>query len=407
MPNTVLRDERKLVGLIAVGHFFSHYFIMSLPPLFPLLKAEYGVSYTTLGGVTATYALCSAIAQYPLGILVDRFGARWFLIAGLAMVSVSFIAIGFTTSITALYVIAVVAGLADGVFHPADYEILSASVRKERSGRAYSVHTFTGFAGFAIAPMVIIPLTTVWNWHQVVAAGGIAGLLVAVVMVMNRHKMVSEGTRPVAAAAGPVRKTSALKLITSPPILMMFGFYVTAALANSGITNHGVSTLIEKYGFAYESASWILPAYLWGTMMGVLAGGIFADRFSRLDIMATIGNIIAGSALIAIAYLVMPIGAIIATFFVAGFVLGMVMPARDVLVRAVAPDDAAGRAFGFVNSGFGFGGTIGPIFIGWFLDRGFLESALVIPAIFMIVTMIFALGASRYRPAVPQALPAE
>jgi FSR family fosmidomycin resistance protein-like MFS transporter len=34
-----------VVGLIGAGHFLSHFYLLTLPPLFPLLKAEFGVSY--------------------------------------------------------------------------------------------------------------------------------------------------------------------------------------------------------------------------------------------------------------------------------------------------------------------------------------------------------------------------
>ena len=43
------RHDLKVMGLIAAGHFLSHFYILSLPPLFPLLRGEYGVSYTALG----------------------------------------------------------------------------------------------------------------------------------------------------------------------------------------------------------------------------------------------------------------------------------------------------------------------------------------------------------------------
>ena len=60
-----------VVGLLSAGHFFSHFYMLALPPLFPVLKAEFGVSYTALGGIVAAFSVASGAAQYPMGVLVD------------------------------------------------------------------------------------------------------------------------------------------------------------------------------------------------------------------------------------------------------------------------------------------------------------------------------------------------
>ena len=46
----------------------------------------------------------------------------------------------------------------------------------------------------------------------------------------------------------------------------------------------------------------------------------------------------------------------------------MIMPSRDMLVRAAAPPGAMGRAFGIVTTGFSIGGTVGPMLFGWIMD---------------------------------------
>ena len=47
------RQDAKVLGLISTGHFMSHFYSLSLPPLFPLLKEAFGVSYTELGMMMA------------------------------------------------------------------------------------------------------------------------------------------------------------------------------------------------------------------------------------------------------------------------------------------------------------------------------------------------------------------
>lgn len=399
--------SRLVVALISLGHFFSHFFILALPPLFPLLKQEFNVSYTALGGITALYAACSASAQYPLGTLVDRFGARVFLIPGLAIIACCFIAMGFTSSITALYVLAAVAGLADGVFHPGDYTILSARVPQERTGRAFSVHAFGGFAGFGLAPVIMVPLATLFGWHWAVMIAGVGGLAAAFALFLARNQLVIDtgGRAKTKQTAQAGAKVSNFGVLTSPALLLMFGFYVFSSTANMGVTNHGVSIMMESTGLSFAALSPLLPAYLWGIVLGVVAGGYVADMVRRVDLTATLGTAAAAILLFAVGAITLPQLVIIAVFFTIGFSYGLIMPSRDIVVRDVAPKSAVGRAFGFVNVGYGIGGALGPVLAGFILDLGYANEAFAILAGLLMISMFFTIAAIK-RPrhaAVPEA----
>jgi len=388
MTKKFVARENQVIALISSGHFFSHFFILVLPPLFPLMKQEFGVSYTMLGGISAIYAASSGLSQYPIGYLSDRLGARAFLIGGLTIISLAFIAMGFTNSISAFYALAIIAGLADGVFHPCDYTILTAAVDKARAGRAYAIHAFGGFSGFAIAPMVMVPLATIWGWQYAVITGGLAGLLAAIILLINFSKLATANTQK-SDASKPQQKTSARAILTSLPLLFMFGFYVFSSMANMGITTHAVSALIEITGLSFASVSAILPAYLWGIAAGILAGGYVADYIRRLEVTACLGTFASSIILLMIALVHLPLALLIAAFFLTGFAYGSTLASRDVVVRAVSPHDAIGQAFGFVNTGYGVGSAIGPILVGWILDQGMLQTALLVPAFLFFMSMVF------------------
>ena len=166
------RHDLKVMSLIGTGHFFSHFYILLLPPLFPLLKEQFGVGYVELGFALAVLNGTTGLTQAPVGFLVDRFGARGILITGLTLFSLGIGLVGVWPSYPVLLLLMVVAGLGNSVFHPADYAILSAAVDGRRMGRAFSIHTFGGYAGFALAPPVIVGLTALVGWQLARAAGG-------------------------------------------------------------------------------------------------------------------------------------------------------------------------------------------------------------------------------------------
>ena len=78
-------EDATVIGLISAAHFVSHYYILLLPPLFAFIRADYGVSYTELGLAIAVFNIVSAAFQTPTGFLIDRVGARFILICGLAL----------------------------------------------------------------------------------------------------------------------------------------------------------------------------------------------------------------------------------------------------------------------------------------------------------------------------------
>ncbi|MEE2981367.1 MAG: MFS transporter, partial [Pseudomonadota bacterium] len=191
-----LRDG-KIVGLVSGGHFFSHFYTLVLPPLFPLLHAEFGVSYMELGLLVSVGSLASGFAVLPVGFLVDRYGPVMLLVAGLAIEDAATLLMGFSSTYSMLLVLVILAGAGNSVFHPADYTILSAAVRYEWLGRAFSVHTFAGHAGWAVAPLLMAAFALALGWRSGLIIVGLVGLVMAVVIFVNR-----DGLRQAAALDG-------------------------------------------------------------------------------------------------------------------------------------------------------------------------------------------------------------
>src|SRR5258706_11004528 len=145
------RDIR-VNALICSGHFLSHYYQLCLPPMFIVWQQSFGVSYAELGLAMALMSGTTAVVQAPVGFLVDRYGARRFLIGGTLLMTMSIAAMGLATAYWQIALLAMLSGLGNSVIHPADYSILSGSVDPARIGRSFSLHTFVSHVGFPAAP---------------------------------------------------------------------------------------------------------------------------------------------------------------------------------------------------------------------------------------------------------------
>lgn len=394
---TMGRDIR-VIGLVSGGHFFSHFYFLVLPPLFPLLKVEFGVSYASLGLFLTAASLATGICQTPVGFLVDRFGARWILLAGLLLHSVAIMAIGFTTSYWAVLVLFMIAGVANTVYHPADYAILNARVTPHRLGRAFSIHTFSGNIAWAIAPAAMVALTALWDWRTAVILAGLAGIVTAAILAIRGADLVDRGvshaadkTKP-APAAETRTPLSGIQLLLSPPILMAFLFFMFIAMGTGAVRVFSVAALVAIYDTPLEAANGVLTGFLAGAAAGILVGGLLVDKVGRPELTA-IAGFLAGAALLAIAgSFSLPIAAMAAVLTGAGFVTGIVQPSRDLLVRRVTPPGSMGKVFAFVSTGLALGGVLMPIAFGWLMDHADPRWVFWLAAIIILLTVLTVSG---------------
>jgi FSR family fosmidomycin resistance protein-like MFS transporter len=402
------RDIR-VIGLVSGGHFFSHFYFLVLPPLFPLLKAEFGVSYASLGLFLTAASLATMICQTPVGFLVDRFGARWILLGGLLLHSVAITAIGFTSSYWAILVLFMVAGVANTVYHPADYAILNARVTPHRLGRAFSIHTFSGNIAWAIAPAAMVSLTALWDWRTAVILAGLAGIVTAAVFAIRGADLVDRdvvqendrATLPSTSEAAP--PLSGIQLLLSPPILMAFLFFMFIAMGTGAVRVFSVAALVAIYDTPLEVANGVLTGFLGGAAAGILVGGLLVDKVGKPELTAIVGFLVGAALLAAAGTFSLPIAAMAAVLTGAGFVTGIVQPSRDLLVRRVTPPGSVGKVFAFVSTGLALGGVLMPIAFGWLMDHADPRWVFWLSAIIILLTVLTVGGlasVSRERKAV-------
>lgn len=390
------RDVR-VIGLVSGGHFFSHFYFLVLPPLFPLLKVEFGVSYASLGLFLTAASLATGICQTPVGFLVDRFGARWILLAGLLLHSVAIMAIGFTTSYWAVLVLFMIAGVANTVYHPADYAILNARVTPHRLGRAFSIHTFSGNIAWAIAPAAMVTLTALWDWRTAVILAGLAGIVTALILAIRVTDLEDRadhtpGPAKSAAPTGAPLPLSGIQLLLSPPILMAFLFFMFIAMGTGAVRVFSVAALVAIYDTPLEAANGVLTGFLAGAAAGILVGGLLVDKVGKPEMTAIFG-FLSGAALLAIAgTFSLPIAAMAAVLTGAGFVTGIVQPSRDLLVRRVTPPGSMGKVFAFVSTGLALGGVLMPIAFGWLMDHADPRWVFWLAAIIILLTVLTVSG---------------
>ena len=74
---SVARQDARVLGLISTGHFMSHFYSLTLPPLFPFLKDAFDVSYTQLGVMMALIGGATAVKLLVQHLAGQKIPARF------------------------------------------------------------------------------------------------------------------------------------------------------------------------------------------------------------------------------------------------------------------------------------------------------------------------------------------
>jgi len=381
----------RTLSLISTAHWVSHFHMLVLPMLFPFLRAQLGVGYIELGFALTVFAVVSGLTQAPLGYIVDHVGARKILLAGLCLGGVALIMLGLHLSYTWLVASAGLLGVANSVYHPANYAILSAHMDDARMGRAFSVHTFAGFLGGAVAPAIMAALVTWIGGFGALIVAGAVGPLVAVLLVTLGVPDAGAKHRRASGAATPQQS------IVTPLLIMLTIFFTLLGLSSAGIGNFGVVALMRGYGASFSTANVALTVYLGASAVGVLAGGVLADRTKRHGQVSAACFAVNAAVVFLIACTTPPTVLLIAAMMVAGFLGGVIAPSRDMMVLNAAPAHAAGRAFGIVSTGFNFSGIASPLLFGWIMDQNMPRWVFGASAAFMVLTVLLAFFTDRDR----------
>jgi MFS family permease len=394
-------SEDKLIAGVCIAHFVSHYYMMLLAPLFVFIKDDYGVTYTELSLALAAFGVVSAVLQTPVGFFVDRFGAHLNLIGGLLLGSAAVAAAGLVDSFWVFIAMFAVMGLANTVYHPADYALLSERVTPQRVPQVFSFHTCSGMIGSAVAPGTLLFMQSLVGWRGAFVCAAALGIIAALILALQgepppRHRATQvakrRGDDPSSAAADGWR------LLLSPPILLNLVFFVLLAMVGGGLNQYLVVGLGALYGTPPALANTALTGLLVMSAIGVLVGGALATRTTHHTLVTAGGLLVTGAVSTLIGF-VDP-GALLLVLIVSlsGFASGLTMPSRDMIVRSVTPPGSFGKVFGFVTTGFHIGGMVAPLIFAQLLDHGHPRAVflyIAACAIVAIATVAFGMSGRR------------
>lgn len=390
-PTTPWRDDARVMALVGLAHGTSHFSHLLLPPLFPVLMQEFGLSFSQVGLLMTVFFAVSGIGQASAGFVVDRLGARPVLFGSLALFIVAALLASMAQGYGGLLAVSVLAGLGNAPFHPVDFSILNQRVSAPRLGHAFSVHGLAGHLGWAAAPVFLVGIASVAHWRTAyLAAAVLYGGVMALLWWQRAHLKTATVIRQQVAAAG-----SDVTFMRQPVIWWCFAFFLLSTMALAVIQTYSAPILKAMHGVSLQAATLTLTAFMLCGALGMVVGGFVAAHSRHTD--RVVGASMAVGAMCLLLAATGWLGGMgtMTALAATGFAVGVAGPSRDMMIRRATPTGATGRVYGTVYSGLDVGFALSPLLFGAFMDRGWYGLTLAGAALVLWLSVGVALGVGR------------
>jgi MFS family permease len=397
LPASPLRKDATVIGLVGLAHCISHFSQLLLAPLFPWLREAFAVSYAQLGFLLTIFFVVSCGVQALSGFWVDRYGPRPILFAGLALLGVAALGFAASQSYWMLAFFSVIAGTGNGVFLPVDYTLLNRKIGKARLGHAYSVHGITGSLGWALAPLMLVPITLAYSWRVALLCAAALVFTVLVVLWFKRDELTLEPLPTAAATATAAVAEGSLDFLKIPAVWMCFAFFFFYAGALSIVQTFAPQAARELHAVPAHLVALCLSIYMVCSAAGMALGGFLVSDPERCERIVGIAFGLAAGVALWLGFGSLPALAVPVLFGVMGFVSGIAGPSRDLLVKRSAPDNATGRVYGVVYGGLDIGQAVVPLLIGSLMDQQAWRGVWLALALLQGVLIVSAFNVRRVR----------
>ncbi|AXS79892.1 MFS transporter [Dechloromonas sp. HYN0024] len=386
------RSDIEVISLIGFVHGVSHFFQLLLPTLFPWLMQDFNLSFTAIGMTTTVFFVISGLGQAVSGFLVDRFGAVRVLGGGIACFALAGLVLHFASGYPMLIAVAIIAGLGNSIFHPADFTILNHRVSQPRLGHAFAVHGLSGNLGWAAAPIFMTGIATTAGWQTAALAASLVAIA-AMILLFWRRETINEAHDHRAAASNDAPSPT-FAFLGSRAVWLCFLFFLFITAAFGAIQNFASPILQAVYALSLTTAALALSTYMVGAAAGIVLGGFLAQKNVHEHLIAGALGVAALLAIL-LASSMLPAWAILPLMGGIGFCTGIAGPSRDLLVRKAATarfgKSAYGRVYGFVYSGLDLGLALAPVIFGSLMDGRRISEVLVGIAILQTLAIFSAL----------------
>jgi MFS family permease len=374
-------SSRRTLTVCGSAHALHDGFTDLLNVLYPLLQAQFGLSYAAIGALKSVYSGAMASGQIPSGKLAVRFGGVRVLALGTALVAVGYGLAGLTGSLYGVIAGLLLAGLGGSTQHPIGSSLVSAAFPGLRSRTALGTYNFTGDVGKMALPAVFAVIAAALGWQQ--------ALLVIAALAVVGAGLILASLKPVALQAED-GETRAMAGQDRPwAYWLLFSIHIADDLVRTGFMIF-LPFLLRDKGADLPTIGLGLSLLFAGGAAGKLVMGWVG---ARLGVVASVILTEAATTLLILALL--PLSLPLALILLP--VVGLMLNGTSSVLYGTVPEfvgpERRTHAFAIFYTGGSVAGATGPFLAGLMGDAVGLTIALAVVACIALTTipMVWAL----------------
>ncbi|WP_145514735.1 MFS transporter [Yersinia massiliensis] len=382
---SVKRTSFSILGAISVSHLLNDMIQSLILAIYPLLQAEFSLSFAQIGLITLTYQLTASMLQPLIGLYTDKHPQPYSLPIGMGFTLSGILLLAVATTFPVVLLAAALVGTGSSVFHPESSRV-ARMASGGRHGMAQSVFQVGGNFGSALGPLLAAILIAPYGkgnvgWFSLAALLAIVVLLQVSKWYQLQQRMTHGKAVNISSAKMLPKKTVIKTLAVLLVLIFSKYFYLTS------ISSYYTFYLMHKFGVSVQNAQIHLFVFLFAVAAGTIIGGPLGDRIGRKYVIwgsilgvAPFTLILPHASLYWMGILTVIIGVILASAFSA-----ILVYAQELIPGKVGM--VSGLFFGFA---FGMGG-LGAAVLGYVADLTSIELVYQICAFLPLLGIFTAL----------------
>ena len=351
----------RVIAACALAHLINDLIQAVLPSIYPMLKANYDLSFTQIGLITLTFQLTASLLQPGVGYYTDRHPKPWLLPAGMVCTLIGILMLAFVGSFTSILVASALIGVGSSTFHPETSRVARLA-SGGRYGLAQSTFQVGGNAGSAFGPLLAAAIVIPYGQGNVAWFGLFAAFAIFILFGLSRwyrhHLNLFKLKQGSVATHGLSKKHVTGALVVLALLVFSKYFYM------SSFTSYFTFFLIKKFDLSVASSQLYLFLFLGAVAAGTFFGGPIGDKIGR---KAVIWFSILGAAPFSLALPYVDLFWTGILSIIIGFILASAFSAIVVYAQELVPGNVGMIAGVFFGLMFGFGG-IGAALLGHLAD---------------------------------------
>ena len=375
-------SPRRILSVCGSAHALHDGFTDLLNVLYPLLQAQFGLSYAGIGALKAVYSGAMASGQIPSGWLARRLGGVAVLAAGTGLVALGYGFAGLAGTLPSVAIGLLLAGLGGSTQHPIASTLVSSAYPGVRSRAALGTYNFTGDIGKVALPAAFALVAAAVDWRQtLILTAAVAIASAAVVVAILKPASTAVGPGPVEGQVAGQDKPWAFWLL--------FFIHISDSLVRAGFLIF-LPFLLRQKGADLPAIGLALALLFAGGAAGKLVMGWLG---ARLGVVTSVVLTEAATTALIFALLPLPLAAVPFLIPLVGLMLnGTSSVLYGTVPEFVAPEKRT-HAFAVFYTGGSVAGACGPFLFGLLADAiGLVPTMMAVACVALVtVPMVWAL----------------